>query len=80
MHAPFQHTARRPGVDCKPGTQDLRERRSATQDFRVPKLSIPFRDIELSTLPDFGGKNAALASSFGLVPAGARVPDGDWVP
>ena len=41
------------------------------------RLVIPFRDVDLSTLPEVGGKNASLGELLrSLEPAGVRVPDG----
>jgi pyruvate,water dikinase len=41
------------------------------------RLIIPFHDIDLSTLPEVGGKNASLGELLrGLSSAGVRVPDG----
>src|SRR5664279_1350079 len=42
-----------------------------------PRLVIPFRDIDLTALPEVGGKNASLGELIGaLASAGVRVPDG----
>ena len=41
------------------------------------RLVIPFRDIDLTNLPEVGGKNASLGELLrGLSSAGVRVPDG----
>jgi pyruvate,water dikinase len=42
-----------------------------------PRLVIPFRDIDLTALPEVGGKNASLGELIGALGfAGVRVPDG----
>jgi pyruvate,water dikinase len=41
------------------------------------RLVIPFRDLDLASLPQVGGKNASLGELIrALTPAGIRVPDG----
>jgi pyruvate,water dikinase len=43
----------------------------------IRRLVIPFRDLDLSSLPEVGGKNASLGELLrALVPLGVRVPDG----
>src|SRR6187397_375110 len=50
------------------------EGRSAMTQSR---LIIPFRDLDLSSLAEVGGKNASLGELLrGLSSAGVRVPDG----
>ncbi len=42
-----------------------------------PRLVVPFRDIDLTALPEVGGKNASIGELLrSLAPVGVRVPDG----